>query len=208
MNIFPFFLYCLKFFVQVHVHDQTHWRCNFECKKARRYHSNCFRFFDDWCVWHTNQQAPRRRLAELNWMKIPKNVCNCVYFVGIPIRIAGNKDLYMHNKFCLIDVLTNETKFNENAHPLNGLLISGSLNWTSNVRITTHLFCECINCNTFLLLYLGFRTELGKHLIHIRWAPESGIQKSFWSDLVSFRIRNLRTTFTWSASICDAWTEI
>lgn len=152
-----------------------------------------------WLVRLAHKSTGSKEEVGQNWMKIPKNVCNCFYFVGIPIRIAGNKDLYMHNKFCLIDVLTNETKFKENSHPLNGLLISGSLNWTSNVRITTHLFCECIICKTFLLLYLGFRTELGKHLIHIRWAPESRVQKSFWSDLVSFRIRNSRTTFTWSA---------
>lgn len=58
---------------------------------------------------------------------------------GIPVRIAGDKDLYMHNKFCLIDVLTNETKFKENTHPLNGVLINGSMNWTSNVSLNIEL---------------------------------------------------------------------
>lgn len=49
------------------------------------------------------------------------------------MRIAGDGDRYMHNKFCLIDVLNGEDGFNENNHPNNGLLINGSLNWTTNV---------------------------------------------------------------------------
>lgn len=60
---------------------------------------------------------------------------NIVNFTGIPVRIAGNGDLYMHNKYCLIDVLTDETKYKENTHPLNGVLINGSMNWTTNVRM-------------------------------------------------------------------------
>lgn len=60
---------------------------------------------------------------------------NLVYFTGVATRIAGNGDVYMHNKFCLIDVLTDETKFKENTHPLNGVLINGSMNWTTNVRM-------------------------------------------------------------------------
>lgn len=56
------------------------------------------------------------------------------YFSGIPVRIAGNGDLYMHSKFCLIDVLIDETKFKENTHPFNGVLINGSMNWTTNVK--------------------------------------------------------------------------
>ncbi|XP_031625226.1 mitochondrial cardiolipin hydrolase-like [Contarinia nasturtii] len=50
---------------------------------------------------------------------------------GINVRIAGDGDLYMHNKFCLIDVLSGE-KSKENTHPLNGVLINGSMNWTAN----------------------------------------------------------------------------
>lgn len=60
---------------------------------------------------------------------------NIVNFTGIPVRIAGNGDLYMHNKYCLIDVLTDETKYKENTHSLNGVLINGSMNWTTNVRM-------------------------------------------------------------------------
>lgn len=56
------------------------------------------------------------------------------YFAGLNVRIAGTDDLYMHNKFCLIDVLTDEKKVIENTHPLNGVLINGSMNWTTNVR--------------------------------------------------------------------------
>lgn len=56
-------------------------------------------------------------------------------FTGVAVRIAGSPDLYMHNKFCLVDVLTNESKFKENTHPLNGVLINGSMNWTTNVRM-------------------------------------------------------------------------
>lgn len=51
------------------------------------------------------------------------------------MRIAGNGEKYMHNKFCLIDVLSNESDAVVNTHPVNGILINGSMNWTSNVRI-------------------------------------------------------------------------
>lgn len=56
----------------------------------------------------------------------------------------------MHNKFCLIDVVTNETKFQENTHPANGILITGSLNWTLNVR-NAHTLTQ--NANTFNVIY-------------------------------------------------------
>lgn len=69
-------------------------------------------------------------------------ITNFVYFAGIATRIAGNGDIYMHNKFCLIDVLTDETKFKENTHPLNGVLINGSMNWTVNVRMKTNFASE------------------------------------------------------------------
>lgn len=50
------------------------------------------------------------------------------------MRIAGNGDKYMHHKFCLIDVMYDEIDAEENTHPVNGILINGSMNWTSNVR--------------------------------------------------------------------------
>lgn len=41
----------------------------------------------------------------------------------------------MHHKFCLVDVLENESGEVENSHPVKGVLINGSMNWTANVRI-------------------------------------------------------------------------
>lgn len=56
-----------------------------------------------------------------------------LYFPGVAVRIAGDGEKYMHNKFCLIDVLYNEKNAVENRHPNDGLVINGSLNWTANV---------------------------------------------------------------------------
>lgn len=56
---------------------------------------------------------------------------------GVAVRVAGDGNNYMHNKFCLIDVTLNEKDFNENAHPTKGLVMTGSLNWTSNVSTVT-----------------------------------------------------------------------
>lgn len=55
--------------------------------------------------------------------------------IGIAVRIAGDGEKYMHNKFCLIDVLVDESGFKENKHPVNGVLINGSMNWTANVSM-------------------------------------------------------------------------
>lgn len=55
--------------------------------------------------------------------------------IGIAVRIAGDGERYMHNKFCLIDVLVDESGFKENSHPVNGVLINGSMNWTANVSM-------------------------------------------------------------------------
>lgn len=41
---------------------------------------------------------------------------------GIPVRVSGENEKLMHNKFCLID--------GTNA---KGILITGSLNWTYGV---------------------------------------------------------------------------
>lgn len=38
----------------------------------------------------------------------------------------------MHNKFCLIDVMNDEECL-DNLHPTKGIVITGSLNWTTNV---------------------------------------------------------------------------
>ena len=68
-------------------------------------------------------------------------------FPGVAIRIAGNGDKYMHNKFCLIDVLYNESGADENTHPVKGILINGSMNWTTNVReneLTLHTFLHIV----------------------------------------------------------------
>lgn len=54
------------------------------------------------------------------------------FLTGAWVRVVGNGENLMHNKFCLIDVTTNEDM--RIIHPNNGLLINGSLNWTSNVN--------------------------------------------------------------------------
>lgn len=47
---------------------------------------------------------------------------------GIEVKVAGEEKKLMHNKFCLID----KTSF-------DGVVISGSSNWTHNVRIFIYL---------------------------------------------------------------------
>lgn len=49
------------------------------------------------------------------------------------MKITGDAESLMHHKFCIIDVLYDETTLTVNNHPLNGVLITGSLNWTLNV---------------------------------------------------------------------------
>lgn len=67
-------------------------------------------------------------------MKRPLNFFSGICVTGVAVRIAGDGEKLMHNKFYLIDVLVDETKFPEkNQHSSNGLLINGSLNWTTNV---------------------------------------------------------------------------
>lgn len=56
-------------------------------------------------------------------------------FPGVAVRINVEDASLMHHKFCLIDVTTNEACDSKNKHPFGGLLITGSLNWTNNVRI-------------------------------------------------------------------------
>lgn len=52
---------------------------------------------------------------------------------GVDVRVVGDGEKYMHNKFCLIDVTHNEKYSELNQHPTGGLLINGSLNWTGGV---------------------------------------------------------------------------
>lgn len=47
---------------------------------------------------------------------------NFIFKPGIPVRVSGENEKLMHNKFCLID--------GTNA---KGVLITGSLNWTYGV---------------------------------------------------------------------------
>lgn len=55
--------------------------------------------------------------------------------LGIPVRslVCENPHTLMHHKYCVIDVFEGETKFKENLHPSNGLVMSGSMNWTMSV---------------------------------------------------------------------------
>lgn len=76
--------------------------------------------------------------------------------IGIAVRIAGDGEKYMHNKFCLIDVLVDESGFKENKHPVNGVLINGSMNWTANVSMNLEMLHskiilgEIVQISTFL----------------------------------------------------------
>ena len=55
-------------------------------------------------------------------------------FTGIYVKITNStRDHLMHNKFCVIDVLRDEKTLVVNKHPLNGVFINGSMNWSMGV---------------------------------------------------------------------------
>lgn len=53
-----------------------------------------------------------------------KSVEFCVFFIGVAVRVSGEDDKLMHNKFCLIDGTASR-----------GILITGSMNWTYGVSL-------------------------------------------------------------------------
>lgn len=68
-----------------------------------------------------------------------------VIFTGIGVRLfdfekGRETDRSMHHKFCLIDVLT-EVERKKDQRDLEGVVIAGSLNWTTNVGFH---FCHCL----------------------------------------------------------------
>lgn len=63
-------------------------------------------------------------------------------FPGIAVRVNIDDASLMHHKFVLIDVNPNEKFDTKNKHPFEGLLVTGSLNWTNNVSIHWSQFTE------------------------------------------------------------------
>lgn len=85
-----------------------------------------------------------RMISDQSMIASSGSQINVLQAAGVPVRIAGDGEKYMHNKFCLIDVLHNENSTTENLHPQKGLLINGSMNWTANVSIKSiYCFIAC-----------------------------------------------------------------
>lgn len=113
----------------------------------------------------------------------------------IPVRIAGTGEQIMHNKFCLIDVLTDEKSIIENAHPQNGLLINGSMNWTLNVSNKWSSVNQEQRTMMSDFFSAGFVWQLGERSLHIRRAFEVGIQESIRPNLVTTWLGQRRSAY-------------
>lgn len=78
---------------------------------------------------NAKRRGVKIRIVACQSMIGPYSKINELQLKSVPVRIGGDGDNCMHNKFCLIDV-NEKSGISGIWHPYNGLLITGSMNWT------------------------------------------------------------------------------